>query len=629
MSTELLAQLKEVLAQGHLEQATALALSRQTKEEHDPDLHLSWAAVLEELGLVNEVLKELHLALRDAPDNAALYPRLAELYQDLGRPDRAAQVWAARVKHAPQDAEAYRQWSELLVEAGEPERAQQVLEQAFAATQDPTFQTLLKALGQRDQEPLPEESLQAGGQLLPARHHLVAFLALFAGREGVYARQWASSTGETGYTPVQEPLTLKVAENHFLGQYTIGVYPVRLDNTVNFIAFDFDLAKFAVAKAITSQRTWQSLMDRLHQQACRLVDLAAAHDLPVYLEDSGFKGRHAWIFLETPLPAGVAKKCGDLLAVQLQPLPPEITVEVFPKQTSVKQGGLGNLIKLPLGFHKRTGRRAVFVQPDGQPYEDQLEFLLTVTKAPRRAVYAFIQRTQAAAPSSPAPQPAAAVDRQAPPWEEGPAAPDVLPSAPEAYHLEQDLQFQHLLGHCPVLQALVQKINQTAALSKDETLVLIHTLGHLEHGPEAVNALFQRCQNADPTLFLKSRLRGHPMSCPKIRARIPSVTAAVACNCAFDLGVNLYPTPLLHLHSLKPGAPTPPLALDSLKFHNLLQEYLKLRQQLRETQTLLTRYEAQLHDFFTSAGVDTLETSWGRLQRRPGPDGKPVFVLEM
>jgi hypothetical protein len=444
----------------------------------------------------------------------------------------------------------------------------------------------------------------------------------------VYARQWASPTGETGYTPVQEPLTLKVAENHMLGNYTIGVYPVRLDNTVNFLAFDFDLAKFAVRKAITSQRAWQTLMDRLHQAACRLIDLGAAHDLPVYLEDSGFKGRHAWIFLETPIPAGVAKKCGDLLLAKLGPLPAEVTVEVFPKQTSVKRGGLGNLIKLPLGFHKRTGRRAVFLQPDGQAYAEQLELLLSAAKATRRAVYGVIQRLQSGAAARPEPAAVAPPEEpeEEPPWGEGPA-PTVLPGAPEIYHLDQDVQFQYLLSKCPVLKALAEKVNQTSRLTKDETLVLIHTVGHLDHGPAAVNELFQRCQNADPALFLKSRLRGHPMSCPKIRVRIPEITSAVACNCAFDLAVNLYPTPVIHMHGLKAGAAG--LGLESLQFQHLLEEYVKLRKQLRETQRLLGRYEEQLQNIFAEAGVESVQTSLGTVRMEKKEEGKVTFLLEI
>ncbi len=471
----------------------------------------------------------------------------------------------------------------------------------------------------------PPATPPPGEQLLPQPHHLVTFTNLFGGREGVYARQWVSPTGEYGYTPVHEPLTPKVAENHLLGNYTVGVYPVRLDNTVNFIAFDLDVAKFALRRAIAHQRVWETLMAKVQQAGCRLVDLGAAHELPVYLEDSGFKGRHAWIFLDTPIPAGVAKKCGDLMASLLAPLPPEVTVEVFPKQGSIPRGGLGNLIKLPLGLHKRTGRRARFLQPDGEPYADQLAFLEQVTRASRRAVYGLIQRRQSQ--QSPAASRTALVTREpvAPP---APAPP--LPGAQGVYNLDQDPQFQYLISKCEVLRAIAEKVNRTYTLSNEETLVLIHTLGHLEHGPEAVNELFQRCMNADPALFLKSRLRGNPMSCPKIRFRVPHLTSQVSCNCPFELGGNLYPTPLIHLQGWPGSEPAlSGLTLDSLQFQNLLQEYLKLKKQIRETQLLLDRYEKRLAEFFVEAAVDTVPTPMGLLRCRKKEEGGISFTLEI
>jgi hypothetical protein len=180
------------------------------------------------------------------------------------------------------------------------------------------------------------------------------------------------------------------------------------------------------------------------------------------------------------------------------------------------------------------------------------------------------------------------------------------------------------------LRAIAAKVNQTYTLSNEETLVLIHTLGHLEHGPDAVNELLQRCMNADSALFLKSRLRGNPMSCPKIRFRVPHITSTVSCNCAFDLGGNLYPTPLIHLQDLQ-GAGTAPsgLTLDSMQFQNLLQEYLKLRKQLRETQLLLERYENRLAEVFKEAAVDTVTTPLGVLRCHRKEGGGVSFTLEI
>jgi hypothetical protein len=628
-------RVRDLLLDNHPDQAADLARSRDTKSVTDAALHLAWADLLEEMGLVDEVVLELNLAVRDDPENKGTYTRLAEIYLDQGQWRRAAQVWSELARLDPGRADAYREWGRVLEEAQEYEKAGQVYRQGLESTGDPEFNGLLKNLDFLKGDQGAPAADPALARLLPQPYHLAAFTTLFAGREGVYARQWVSPTGEYGYTPVEEPLNPKAAENHILGNLTAGVYPVRMDNTVNFIAFDLDLAKFALRKSITNQKLWQAVMGKVHREACRLMDLGAAQDLPMYLEDSGFKGRHVWIFLETPVPAGVAKKCGDLLAARLQPLPPEVTIEIFPKQGSVPRGSLGNLIKLPLGLHKRTGLRAQFISPDGSPIEDQLNFLLGVRRAPRRLVYGLIQRFQSQGSPMASPAPAAAVDpAMFPP--ELPAPDQVERPAPvthlqEIYDLERDGPFQAMMLKCPVLKSIVEKVNQTSLLDKDETMVLIHTVGHLPQGPQAVNEIFQRCMNADPALFLKSRLRGNPMSCPKIRARVPRITSAAACNCAFDLAVNLYPTPLIHVHGTSADGSAHPLGLtvDSLQFQNLVQEYLKLRKQMREAQILMERYEAKLIEFFEAAGVESVQTPLGRLLFDKKDEGKTRFMLEI
>lgn len=633
-SDNLMQQVREALNGGLSDEAVQLAKKRNTRDCLDPEFHLAWADILEDLDLVDEVILELNLAIRDAPDRFGAYVRLAEVYLDQGHPNRAARVWSQLVLRQPTEPRYYEDLGSAYREANEYEKAKDCYLQGLEKTGDVRFKGLLKDLTfleKPDQD--RAQPSEDGAQLVPQRHHLVAFTSLFASREGVYARQWVSPTGESGYTPVQEPLTFTVAENHILGNYTIGAYPVRLDNTVNYLAFDLDVAKFAVAKAISSERAWRGLMEKVHKLACRLVDIGAAHELCVYIEDSGFKGRHCWIFPETPIPAGVAKKCGDLLLGLLSPLPPEITVEVFPKQTSVRKGGLGNLIKLPLGIHKKTGKRAVFLDPDGTPYPNQLDFMDNITRASRRAIYGFIQRihaglgasTQTVAQTA---QPFPEHDRdEEPPFD---AAEPALPKVEAPYDPDRDPEFQQIMLKCPVLHGIVAKVNQTAALSKEETLVLIHTIGHLKNGPEAVNVLFQKSINADPALFLKSRLRGNPMSCPKIRARIPELTSTVACNCIFDLDSNLYPSPLIHIRSFS-GTETPtPLGItvDSLQFQNLLEDYLKLRKQFRETKMLMDRYEERLTKFFEEAGVESVQTPLGQLRISKNDQGVS-FSLEI
>ena len=622
---KLLDQVKVLLQSGENDKAAAMASERDTKSVMDAALHLQWAGVLEDLGLFDELIVELNLAVRDDPENTDTYRRLAEIYLDQGLPEKAGRCFAALIKREPSKREHYYELGRILEEAADYEKALELYKEGFERTGDETFNTLIRSLGFLSAEGTPKEPVEVGDQIIPSQHHLVTFTTLFAGREGVYARHWASPTGETGYTPVHEPFTLKVAENHILGNITIGVYPIRMDNTVNFIAFDLDLPKSLIAKAITSESQWKKAMAVVHSVACRVVDLGAAHDVTIYIEDSGFKGRHCWIFLETPVPAGVARRFGVVLLNQLEGTPQEVNVEVFPKQGTLKPGSLGNLIKLPLGFHKKTGKRGLLIQPDGQPYPSQLDFLEGLSKTSRRSVYALIQRFQKQVPAR---------SEQSAPWEETggqQAVPARLEKRTEEYSLDRDGQFQILIMRCPAIKSIIEKINREASVSRDETAVLIHTVGHLEQGPSAVNQLFQRCGNADPTLFLKSKLRGNPMSCPKIRARIPHITSSVACNCRFDGLVNLYPTPLIHVYiSLFGGsAPTQGLTVDSLTFHNMLQEYLKLRKDALEIALLLSKYENHLCSYFEQAGIEAVQTVMGVLKQIKQDDGAITFALEM
>ncbi len=621
-------EIRSLAASGRTAEAEAAAHARNTMDMRDFAVHVRWADALEELGLMDQVILELNLALRDQPDDANIIGRLAEIHLDQGQMEKACHYRGKLVDLFPQDADAYQALGQLLEETGEYGKAGEIYTRGIEQTGDEGLKSLLKELDFLSKD--TEEPASADGTevLVPASHHLVTFLALFSGREGVYARQWASPTGESGYTPVHEPFTLKVAEQHVLGNLTAGAYPLRLDQTVNFIAFDVDIAKPVVRKTINSKSAWDSVMSRVHQTACKLVDAGASEDLPVYIEDSGFKGRHAWIFLETPIPAGVARKCGHVLLSRTGALPPEVTVEVFPKQSRVAPGGLGNLIKLPLGIHKKTGRRSIFLEPSGAPQTQQLDFLETIMKTERRCVYALIQRANAssvrAAPPSPPER------EEPPPWEEsdGYRAPAV---AEPPYDPDRDPRLQFLLLKCPVLKTIVERVNREASLTHDEAMVLMHSVGHLEQGPEAVNGLLERCAVSDPSLFMKSRLRGNPISCPKIRMRIPHITAATSCNCSFDPLLNLYPSPLNHMRELEPVKTSTGAGrgLDSIRFHQLVESYLKTRRQLRELSLQMDGLEKQLNEVFEAAGVEEIHTALGVLRRLQKENTPPVFALEI
>ena len=182
-----------------------------------------------------------------------------------------------------------------------------------------------------------------------------------------------------------------------------------------------------------------------------------------------------------------------------------------------------------------------------------------------------------------------------------------------------------------MIRAIVEKIRRESMVTGDESRVLIHTLGHLDHGPDVINHLFGNCVNAEPSMFLKSRLRGNPVSCPKIRSRAPEITAREDCNCQFDDDAGLYPTPMIYVWNMD-RAGRPPAAgggVDAAQFQNLFSEYLSLKSRVRDLNAALQDCERRLHAFFDAAGTDTFNTAMGDLVRVKEEAGASRFTLRI
>lgn len=71
----------------------------------------------------------------------------------------------------------------------------------------------------------------------------------------------------------------------------------------------------------------------------------------------------------------------------------------------------------------------------------------------------------------------------------------------------------------------------------------------LPEGVLAVNYLFDASIDVPAEARLQTPLSGNPVSCPKIRKRIPHITGQVDCNHSFGFASDHYPTPRLHLQT--------------------------------------------------------------------------------
>jgi hypothetical protein len=130
---------------------------------------------------------------------------------------------------------------------------------------------------------------------------------------------------------VGRPLTLADLVGHFNGSWTLGTYVRDEQGECRFAVFDADGH------------------NGLHELA-HLQTTLARQDIPSYLEQSR-RGGHLWVFFMLPVPASQAR-------AWLLPSCP-VGIEFYPKQA--EGAGYGSLIRLPLGVHRRSGKRYPFV----------------------------------------------------------------------------------------------------------------------------------------------------------------------------------------------------------------------------------------------------------------------------
>jgi len=167
------------------------------------------------------------------------------------------------------------------------------------------------------------------------------------------------------------PLTDEVISKHLQAKskLAIGLYPLSIDNTTKFLAFDID--------GHHEDQPWKELTKSL-QKACQEYDLQPL----VELSQSG-KGCHVWLFFDTSIDAKKARQLGDGLFKVTQKidsrLPFSAFDRLFPAQNQVGKGKIGNLIAAPLEGQSLNAGRTVFVDGTWKAFPDQWKVLQDVS----------------------------------------------------------------------------------------------------------------------------------------------------------------------------------------------------------------------------------------------------------
>jgi hypothetical protein len=179
----------------------------------------------------------------------------------------------------------------------------------------------------------------------------------FISRWDIHARQ----TNDGGYICVHKPLHISHIVAHLKGEITLGAYLLDQSNRARYIVLDADTD------------------DQMKRLAVASVSLAE-RGIFSYLEASR-RGGHLWLFFCRPILGKDARRFGHRLVDSYN----LTNIELFPKQDQVKDGP-GSLIRLPFGFHRKSGSRYGLLTPQLQPLAkslpDQIHMLCTPETVP-------------------------------------------------------------------------------------------------------------------------------------------------------------------------------------------------------------------------------------------------------
>ncbi len=251
------------------------------------------------------------------------------------------------------------------------------------------------------------------------------FFTMFCrGRKDVYELRYTNTkTGKTGYYTqcynrwdsgchlgkrdgirckdcdirAYKPITLQVIRNHMTGEDPIGndvvaIYPTLENNMCRLLVFDFDNHEKGSEQEDFANHTndWRNEVDAL-RSICSKLEI----DVAVERSRSG-KGAHVWLYFKEMIPAKLARRFGFALLEKGAELVDLKSFRYYdrmiPAQDILPEGGLGNVIALPLqGLALKQGNSA-FVDENWNAYEDQLNALAKIKRLTKQELEDYLAK---------------------------------------------------------------------------------------------------------------------------------------------------------------------------------------------------------------------------------------------
>ncbi len=536
---------KAYLEQGDEERARRVIAIQRRLPSKDPSVHFKWGLLCEELGMARQARESYEQAIALDPGNADYHFRLARLCYEKGAWERALRHLQKTVALSPENEAAREMLVTLYREMGLQGSANAVAKKATSRDSSP--------------QTIPLQVTQEDVSLL---------LDLFNGRELGYAEYHLVSTGNEGYVYCNNALGFGEVADHLRGEKTMGVYLLRGDQTLRCCGIHIQIPWNKLASGIKDAGSLSILEDKVRTYARDLRSKAKELGFSSYCEDSADRGRRIWFFFEDFIPYEMAERLLNSLIDRVSLPGLGLSLQLL---LGFKLSGIGKTDEpamLPLGIRRRTGKRSLFIDEAGNPYDDQLLFLRKIRRITRLDLQRFFKGP----------------DRER-----------------RRIEVSSSDLFTKLQKRCSIVEAIVLKAASGRSLRTEEKMVLYFTVGFLPESTRILHDILEPCPDYRPNRVnrMMSRLCRNPISCPKIRQLVPEMTAYLSCKCSFDLRSGLYPTPLLHIDpalvNIEPRTASAAGSLEEIekRYASILRKIDQLTREKKKLEGMLEHLRAE------------------------------------
>ena len=454
------------------------------------------------------------------------------------------------------------------------------------------------------------------------------YMEVFLAREDIYAKATINMNGKYTYNVVQQPFSEIELREHIIGKNTFAGYIQRNNQTVKYIVFDIDISKKNILEIGDDKELLNEYLKKAGRQGKEILKILEGLGLKGYVEFSGYRGYHIWIFFSEWISVRYANLLQDIILSKLSSKEYSgINIECFPNKAKIKEKQMGQLLKLPWGIHYVSGKRSYFVDNEFNIIQEQKDVLYDIKKYDCSTIKRIIAMNSTE--------------------EFHKKETSVENDCSELGNLPETVKI--VLENCGLQRYLCLKAKRTGYLSHFERLTVLYVFGHLgEVGKDFVHTVMKYTLNYQYAVTEKyiKKLPDKPISCVKLREQYKHITAEVGCNCNFRRIKDCYPSPVLHVVK-EIGADNTELTIPTTKkvtkekekvlyqelnihkrTEEIVEKLIELKKQNRGVEKAIKRHEEELGSIFDHLKINAFELEMGFLIRKQTENGVE-WVIEL